>query len=401
MKNDSRNTIRGKCNMLCRKCKKEIPDKSTFCNHCGAAQIISKKPRRRGNGEGTAYKRGSSWCCEKTFGYSEDNKRIFAAKYGFKTKKDALAYIPQLRDPRIKKLPRGASPSITLKQLYDLWLPTHNAGESTIGCYTAAFKVFRSVWYNKMEEMDIDDLQECMDEYVPKKGSTGKRTLENAKTALGLVYKYGMPRGYVPQNASGRPNLAEFLKVNADSGEHRTGFSADELKIIKRSIGKVLYADYIYCACYLGFRPSAFLQIDVKDYDRKQKAITGGIKTEAGINRIVTISPKIQSIINDLAENKIAGALFSKTDGSFFRLKDFREAFYVALSEMGIDNPVDESGRHRLTPHACRHTFATFLKRVKAPDKDKLELIGHTSEEMLRHYQDVSLEDLRKITDAL
>lgn len=31
----------------------------------------------------------------------------------------------------------------------------------------------------------------------------------------------------------------------------------------------------------------------------------------------------------------------------------------------------------------------------------RLALIGHTSTEMLRHYQDVSLEDLRRITDAI
>ena len=40
--------------------------------------------------------------------------------------------------------------------------------------------------------------------------------------------------------------------------------------------------------------------------------------------------------------------------------------------------------RHRYTPHSCRHTFATLLKDVPAPDKDKLRLIGPTSAEMLR-----------------
>lgn len=36
------------------------------------------------------------------------------------------------------------------------------------------------------------------------------------------------------------------------------------------------------------------------------------------------------------------------------------------------------------------------MKNVTASDKDKLALIGHTSTEMLRHYQDVNLEDLAK-----
>lgn len=41
------------------------------------------------------------------------------------------------------------------------------------------------------------------------------------------------------------------------------------------------------------------------------------------------------------------------------------------------------------------------MKNVQAPDKDKLALIGHTSTEMLRHYQDVDLEGLRRITNAI
>ena len=54
-----------------------------------------------------------------------------------------------------------------------------------------------------------------------------------------------------------------------------------------------------------------------------------------------------------------------------------------------------------MTPYSTRHTFATLMKRVGGADRDKLELMGHTSTEMLRHYQHVSYEDLRKITDIL
>ena len=73
------------------------------------------------------------------------------------------------------------------------------------------------------------------------------------------------------------------------------------------------------------------------------------------------------------------------------------------MDACGVDNPLEGpegAKRHRYTPHSCRHTFATLMKRVDGADKDKLELIGHTSNEMLRHYQDVSLKDLRKITDV-
>ena len=153
--------------------------------------------------------------------------------------------------------------------------------------------------------------------------------------------------------------------------------------------------------CYLGFRPSELLMLDVLDYDRAAKTLTGGAKTEAGKNRIVTISPKIQPIIDRLAGGKTSGPLFCDKQGKQFKYERFRDAvFYPTLAAIGIDNPI-ENKRHKYSPHSCRHTFATLMKRVPGPDKDKQELIGHTSPEMLRYYQDVNLDDLRKITDAI
>lgn len=386
----------------CRKCRAPLPDGAAFCPICGTQQNLTRNKRRRGNGSGTAYKRGPGWCCEKTFGYDDTGKRIYASKSGFKTKKDALEYITQLRDPRTRKAAPRRSTDITLKELYDLWLPTHQATKSTITCYTSSFKIFAPVWHLPMEYMDIDALQECMDDFTTKKGTGGKRTRQNAKACLGLVYKYGIPRGYVPPNLAGEANLAKFLKVRgSEASTAKVGFTSEELQRLKEAIGTIPYADYIYCACYLGFRPSAFLALDVSRYDRTERAIIGGIKTEAGTDRTVTISPKIQPIIDRLTRDKIAGPMFCAPDGSLMALEEYRAHFYAALEAIDISNPTDDSGRHRLTPHSCRHTFATLLKGVSAPDKDKLELIGHTSEEMLRYYQDVQLKDLRRITDAL
>lgn len=52
-----------------------------------------------------------------------------------------------------------------------MWLPTHQATKSTLDCYKAAYKYFSAVWYTKLDDISIDDLQECLDD-CPK----GKRT---------------------------------------------------------------------------------------------------------------------------------------------------------------------------------------------------------------------------------
>ena len=87
--------------MLCRKCKKDITDGSKFCNWCGAKQDYEKASKKRGNGQGCVYRMpNGKWKAEVTLGYDEADgklKRKKATKTGFETKKDALAYIPQLQ----------------------------------------------------------------------------------------------------------------------------------------------------------------------------------------------------------------------------------------------------------------------------------------------------------------
>ena len=99
-----------------------------------------------------------------------------------------------------------------------------------------------------------------------------------------------------------------------------------------------------------------------------------------------------------LCTEKAPAPFFCGKDGEAIPDKKFRdECFYPALEAIGIQG----KGEHRLTPYSTRHTFATLMKRVGGADKDKLELMGHTSTDMLRHYQHVSYEDLRVITDAI
>lgn len=372
--------------MKCKKCHTELPEKAKYCLQCGAKVTSGQASKSRGNGTGTVYRRGKTWTAAKTLGYyvSEDKlHREVRTKGGFKTKREALEYLAILgREPETK--------TRTFRQVYDLWFPTHQASASTMGCYQAAMKWFKPVWGYKLDYITIEDLQDCMDD-CPK----GKRTQQNMKAVCGLIYKYAIPRGLA------RLNLGEYLRVGGTDTGPREGLPEGAVEALERAQDTIPGADYVFCQCYLGYRPSELLTLDASQYDRKEKVFRWGMKTSAGKNRVVTISPKIQPIIDRLTANKIGGPIFCRQDGGEMPIAEYRELFYSVLDAIGVENPVNEFGYHRYTPHSCRHTFATLLKRVKGADKDKLELIGHTSEGMLRHYQDVDLEDLRKITDAL
>lgn len=377
--------------MKCRKCKAELPEGSKYCNMCGAKVAVERKPKSRGNGTGTVYKRGANWTAVIVTGFEldSDNKmhRKTRSKGGFKTKREAMEYIPTL-----KLQPERKPKSKTFAQLYEAWLPTHRAGKDTINCYKAAYKYFEPVHHLNIDDIDIDDLQECIDE-CPK----GRRTKENMKALCGLMYKYAIPRHLASLE------LGHYLIVSGESGS-KPALPDDALEKMRAHTGDVFGASYVLCQCYLGYRPSEFVALNASMYNSVENAFVHGAKTAAGINRTVTVSPKIQPYINTLLTNKTSGAIFTDPDGKAYTTSRYRELFYAVLDACGVDNPIierDGKNFYTYTPHSCRHTFATLMKRVNGADKDKLELIGHTSTEMLRHYQDVNFSDLRKITDAL
>lgn len=378
--------------MICRQCHKTAPD-GAYCVFCGAKQEVSQNPKKRGNGTGSVYKlENGKYKAVVILGYYMDEngkKRKTTRSKVYDKKKDAIAGLVEL-----KRTPRERKENPTFKELYDRWLPTHRAGKSTLDCYKSAAKYYKPLYGIRLSDIDIDDLQECLDDC-----DKGKRTKQNMKVLAGLMYKYAIPR----RMSHNSLNLGQYLIVSGEDTLHRESFSSQEIEVIRNSINTVDYADYIYCMIYLGFRPSEFLSLRVEDYHAGGRYFVGGSKTEAGTDRTVTVSPKIQFIIDALMEGKETGTVFCRKDGKEFTLREFTDCFHKALEDMGIDNPMvgSEYKRHKYTPHSCRHTFATLMKKVDADSKDKLELIGHTSDEMLRYYQDVNIEDLRAITDRI
>ena len=119
--------------MICQKCRKELPSDASFCCYCGRKTSPSaRKPKRTPNGTGCAYRRGSGWTAEAVVGWRElpddlmdpanakSRIPIKKTKAGFKTKAEALAYIPQLK---------GVKPDreeLTLEEVYKRWDPCYS-----------------------------------------------------------------------------------------------------------------------------------------------------------------------------------------------------------------------------------------------------------------------------------
>ena len=347
------------------------------------------KGRTRPNGSGTAYKRGKTWTARVVVGWKERPEGgftpVYRTKGGFPRKKDALDYIPELfKAPKQEK-------KLTMQEVYDAWLPTHagRVSKSTMDCYRAAWKYFQPIHHLPFADIDLDDLQECVDEC-----DKGKRTKENMKARAGLLCKYAIPRHQTDLN------YAEYIHTGNDAKGTHPAFSREQIDLIRGQICITPHAEDVYCLIYTGMRPSELFALTKDDY--KDGILYGGIKTEAGKNRAVPVAAQIKPIIENKLSNN-SDLLFPRETNLPMSAKYFRDNyFYPVLAAAGIQPVPTPDHPAYYVPYSCRHTFANLLKDVQGSDKDKANLIGHEDYKTTKRlYQSAELENLKAIIAQL
>lgn len=316
-----------------------------------------------------------------TLGWDESTGRQIRKTIGtYVTQKEAQkALIDYLDNPYDLDLS-----NILFKDVYEKWskLKYPKVSHSAILGYQSAYNNVEKLHNMKIKDIKARHLQEAIDSC-----SKGQATKKKIKFLFGQMFAYAMQNDIITKDYS------EFVDIGKASEESkREPFSNKEIELLWKHIDDIEFIDTILIMIYSGFRIGELLELETKNIDLVNMTMTGGLKTEAGKNRLVPIHPKIFPLI-EKRYNKDNQYLIINFKGKKMKYDNYyKEKFIPIMEQLNME--------HR--PHDCRHTFATLLSNANANATAIKKMIGHesyaTTEKIYTHKD---IEELRKNVELI
>lgn len=270
---------------------------------------------------------------------------------------------------RIHSLP--VSESRTLKEVYDEWYDwkftqdkSRTYSESVKDNARAAIKAMSAIADRPIDSLTEAEMQSAFDALTTGKGTVGKY-----QETIKAVFGYAVKQGIITGNPS-----ADLRVTQAPSNKPKGALPESLLHSLWEKQSDPM-ASLILMLCYTGLRASEAATVEI---DLKQGILTGGMKTDAGKDRVIPIHSGIMQIVTDL----------NRTEGLYH--------YKPSTAKNKIKQWFQQNGCPEMSAHWTRHTFETLCERYDIPESDTARLMGHTVGNFGRRvYSHREIEELR------
>ena len=382
--------------MICKRCKKEIPDGSVYCNLCGKKQIETTGPKskKRANGMGCVYKisgrRRHPWAARITV----NGKRVLLGT--FKTQTEA--------NKCLESVINGKTISVlydyTVEQIYDMLIDLNKDKLTRSGLtnYRSGYIYLEPYSKYKMRDIRAAHIQSAISKAAEE--GKGYATWKKIQNVASLMCQLAMANDLIDKN------YAQLITMpKAKEKTEKPSFSQNQLDAMWRIWNENNAIAAILAMCYTGLRINEFFDLKKEHVDIDQRVIFApGSKTDAGKDRIVIIPLVAKKLFEKLMKTE-GEYLYPSPTGKRYDAKNFRDrAFYPALQAYGLDKCENGTGE-KITPHSCRHTYAYLCVKYKLDQKATMDLLGHskysTSAELYAEATKHDIEFLRAEADKI
>ncbi len=389
--------------LKCPECKHDVSDKAAACPHCGypmnsptstKPRIRNGKPTKLPNGFGTVYKLSGKR--SKPFRAVKTDKWIFDTATGkSKQIRYTIGYYATREEAMIALADYNENPydiktdSITFSEVYEKWnknyFPTLSS-PSSIRTITAAYAYCNGLYNMRMRDIKVSHLEGTI-----INANVGDSTKGRIKSLFNMMYKYAVAHDIVEKDYA-QVMFANGNPIKRDRTKNPLPFTQDEIETLWNNL-QIPFTDMVLIGIYSGWRPQELSILKVEDIDLENGTMKGGLKTDAGKNRIVPIHP----VIKPLIENRIKEAMSMQSEylfndangqqGTHMTYDKYRNRFKKVMNRLKFD--------HR--PHETRHTFITKAKACNVDEYILKLIVGHAIEDITEKvYTHRTMAQLRK-----
>lgn len=266
---------------------------------------------------------------------------------------------------------------ITFGEIYETWLEKHspNISENTLKVYTNAYKRCGAIYEVPFYNLKTRDLQEVIDSI------SSPAIAKHTKILLGHLYKLALKDEYVDKDYSSFVELPKQEKIKP-----KIPFTKEEINLLWSYEGD-FFADMLLILLYTGLRIAELLTLENRNIHLRERYMIGGLKTEAGKDRVIPIHKDIVRLIEKNMSDKptlYVGKRGDELNYSYLRKK--MSAFFK-----------DKNMAH--TFHDTRHTFISQCSRLGFNELTVKRIVGHSSGDITERYTHKNIEDLVRAID--
>lgn len=265
----------------------------------------------------------------------------------------------------------------TLGEIHREWSEKHfeKISANTKGVYITAWNKCERIHDARFADLRTKHLQEVIDSV--ESASIAK----NVKLLLGMLYKHAMKHEMVEKDYS---QFIELPKVKKK--QPPKPFAKEEIQRVWAMEGNEI-ADMLLILLYSGMRIGELLLLENANIHLDERYMVGGLKTEAGIDRIIPIHKKIAHLIEkNMSEQKW---LFFSRSKKPHEYSNVRQKASKWFKENGFAH----------TFHDTRHTFISQAQRLEINKLDLKRVVGHSDSDITEHYTHKEIADLVSAID--
>lgn len=295
----------------------------------------------------------------KYIGYYEDQDAALAALVNYNS------------DPY-----RLEDKDITFTEMYWKWKESREdeLSKDNAYAYDGAFKNSAMLHDYKFVEIKSEHLKKCM-----KACDKSTATKSKMKQLWNQMYNYAL------ENDMKVTNYSQFVKVKSEAPKAKNIFTKEELDVLWQEDNELAHIAVILL--YTGMRIGELLAIEIENIHLEERYMIGGLKTEAGIDRVIPIHERIVPLIEKYMQNR---------KKYLFEFRDEQLKYQTVLirwrNRFGKD--------HKM--HDTRKTFISWMHEKDVPIETIRVIVGHAGKGVTeQRYLTTSIEKLVATVNVL